>query len=176
MNVRLNPWRDKRSFCQPFPRVCTYVGASALLAWSTPNMWVRIHYLLEVPDLCIWFNATMMDDMVIRALPKGLGPSYLVKVKVNGYEAHNRVATWWAHWNTSCVPWRHPSYIMLLWRESSVSGRSPEKSNSITANAHACLQHWDGCFGMGDIMIVNQIFLSPNGILGTFLILCYFWR
>lgn len=122
MNIPPNPLRDKRSFCQLFPSACMYERVHAL----APDVWVRIHCQLEVSDLCIWFNATMMDDMVIRGLPIGLGPYYLA-VKVNGYEARNRVATWWAHWNTSCVPWRHPSYLMSHSRESSVVGPQPRE-------------------------------------------------
>lgn len=116
------------SFC--LVRVCMCMTCGCTFVCSRREDWVRIHYQLEVSDLCIWFYATMMDDMVIRALPIGLGLSSLA-VKVNGYEAHNRVATWWAHWNTSSVPGRHPSYLMSNWREAAVAGRNPKKTNSI---------------------------------------------
>lgn len=53
---------------------------------------VRIHYQLEISDLCVWFTATMMDDMVIRISPPGWGLSCLA-VKVNSCQAYNRVAT-----------------------------------------------------------------------------------
>lgn len=178
MNIPPNPLRDKRSFCQLFPSACMYVRVHAL----APDVWVRIHCQLEVSDLCIWFNATMMDDMVIRGLPIGLGPSYLA-VKVNGYEAHNRVATWWAHWNTSCVPWRHPSYRMSHSREAPVVGPQPrERPTQLQQYAHSCVQHLDGCHGMAGSVIVNRIvhafFLAaaPKRQLMNVLIGCYFRR